>query len=107
MGRGAKGESCFECLFNVPCGVFLDEVFKYDSVKMVRVENYSVGVFYRSIQVVILGIFVTNLSYYHSYMEYGTPSAAVNGWIDPPASDWIGQRQGADYSSLPYCNTDG
>lgn len=107
MGRGAKGQSCFECLFNVPCGVFLDEVFKYDSVKMVRVENYSVGVFYRSIQIVILGVFVTNLSYYHSYMEYGTPSAAVNGWIDIPSSDWIGQRQGADYSSLPYCNTDG
>lgn len=105
MGRGG-GQSCFECMFNVPCGVFMDEIFKYDSVKMVRVENYSVGVFFRSIQVVILGIFVTNLAYYHSYMEYGTPSAAVNGWIDPPLN-WVGSRPGGDYSDLPYCAPDG
>jgi hypothetical protein len=106
MGRGRGEKGCFEFLFNVPCGVLMDEIFKYDSIKMVRVENYSVGVFYRSIQVVILGIFITNLSYYHSYMEYGTPSAAVNGWLETPMN-WEGSDPTSDYAALPYCATDG
>ena len=90
---------------NIPFANFLDEIFKYDSVKMVRVENYSVGVFYRSVQAVILGIFITQLSYYHTYMSYGTPSAAVNGWIDTPAN-WAG-NDASRFSSLGYCATGG
>ena len=38
----------------------------------VRVENYSVGVFYRSIQTVIMILFIIQLSYYHTYMSFGT-----------------------------------
>ena len=97
---------CGEFFCNVPCGVLLDELFKYDSIKMVRVENYCVGMFYRTLQLLIMGIFAAQLAYYHSYMSYETPTAAVNGWLDTPGS-WRGGSAGGSFADLPYCATDG
>ena len=35
MGKGGAKDAC-ELIFNIPFANFLDEIFKYDSIKMVR-----------------------------------------------------------------------
>ena len=88
--------------FGIPAFTIMDSVFSYKTQKLVRVQNYRIGLLYRGLQVAVVALFATQLAYYHSYLEYRTPTAAVSGRLDAPIG-WSTRPS----DSAAYCAADG
>jgi hypothetical protein len=71
-----------------PFSYYCDFILSYYSPKLVRIHNYQVGLIYRSIQLLCFALFCFRLLWGHSYLQYDTPMAVVNGRL----------------SALGYCN---
>jgi hypothetical protein len=92
---GCKGRCCF----GIPAAVICDELLAYKTAKLVRVQNYKVGLLYRGLQLGVIALFTTQLAYYHSYLRYTTPTAWVRASVEPPA-----QWEQRSLAGLGYCS---